>query len=165
MIGRGGDETAQETVVNVVSRCPSQLAFPASAANRQYHWMRHRSIKVEKGQKPEQNFPRKDEMNMVKSRGLTVRHQNQSRKPKENSPSSPQQGLQAPADPAKSPARSLPRRGGRVVECGGLENRCRFAPTQGSNPCLSAMVRMKSFQIRNTLILLTYPVSDPKLGT
>ena len=25
-----------------------------------------------------------------------------------------------------------------MVECGGLENRCRFAPTQGSNPCLSA---------------------------
>jgi hypothetical protein len=31
------------------------------------------------------------------------------------------------------------RRGGRVVECGGLENRCRLTPTQGSNPCLSAL--------------------------
>ena len=27
-----------------------------------------------------------------------------------------------------------------MVECGGLENRCRFAPTQGSNPCLSAII-------------------------
>ncbi len=35
--------------------------------------------------------------------------------------------------------RPMTRRGGRVVECGGLENRCRFAPTQGSNPCLSAI--------------------------
>jgi hypothetical protein len=31
-----------------------------------------------------------------------------------------------------------PRRGGRVVDCTGLENRSRGNPTQGSNPCLSA---------------------------
>ena len=31
-----------------------------------------------------------------------------------------------------------PRRGAGVVERGGLENRCTFAGTQGSNPCLSA---------------------------
>ena len=31
------------------------------------------------------------------------------------------------------------RRGGRVVECGGLENRCSRKVTQGSNPCLSAI--------------------------
>ena len=30
-------------------------------------------------------------------------------------------------------------RGGRVAECTGLENRRRFIPTQGSNPCLSAI--------------------------
>ena len=32
------------------------------------------------------------------------------------------------------------RRGGRVVECGGLENRCPFARTGGSNPSLSATI-------------------------
>ena len=30
------------------------------------------------------------------------------------------------------------RRGAGVVERGGLENRCPFTGTQGSNPCLSA---------------------------
>jgi hypothetical protein len=35
--------------------------------------------------------------------------------------------------------KALNRRGGRVVECTGLENRRRFIPTQGSNPCLSAI--------------------------
>jgi hypothetical protein len=57
----------------------------------------------------------------------------------DNSGALRQWGLQAHQDLVKSPPRSLPRRGGRVVECGGLENRCRFAPTQGSNPCLSAI--------------------------
>ena len=33
------------------------------------------------------------------------------------------------------------RRGGRVVECGGLENRCPFARTGGSNPSLSARIK------------------------
>ena len=37
-----------------------------------------------------------------------------------------------------SPARP-PRRGAGVVERGGLENRCPFTGTQGSNPCLSAI--------------------------
>ena len=32
----------------------------------------------------------------------------------------------------------LVRRGGRVVECGGLENRCAGNRTEGSNPSLSA---------------------------
>ncbi len=32
------------------------------------------------------------------------------------------------------------RRGGRVVECGGLENRCGGNPTEGSNPSLSAIL-------------------------
>lgn len=32
----------------------------------------------------------------------------------------------------------LLRRGGRVVDCTGLENRRWFIPTQGSNPCPSA---------------------------
>ncbi len=31
------------------------------------------------------------------------------------------------------------RRGAGVVERGGLENRCAFTGTQGSNPCLSAI--------------------------
>ena len=31
------------------------------------------------------------------------------------------------------------RRGGRAVECTGLENRRGFIPTQGSNPCPSAI--------------------------
>ncbi|KAF0182520.1 MAG: hypothetical protein FD164_1083 [Nitrospirae bacterium] len=31
-------------------------------------------------------------------------------------------------------------RGGRAVECGGLENRCRGNLTGGSNPPLSAMI-------------------------
>ena len=33
-----------------------------------------------------------------------------------------------------------PRRGAGVVERGGLENRCGRKPTQGSNPCLSAIL-------------------------
>ena len=32
----------------------------------------------------------------------------------------------------------LQRRNGRVVECGGLENRCPFTRTGGSNPSFSA---------------------------
>lgn len=36
-------------------------------------------------------------------------------------------------------SRIRPRRGAGVVERGGLENRCPFTGTQGSNPCLSAI--------------------------
>ncbi len=32
------------------------------------------------------------------------------------------------------------RRGDRVAECAGLENRCTFAGTEGSNPSLSALL-------------------------
>ena len=32
-----------------------------------------------------------------------------------------------------------------MVECGGLENRCRCKPTQGSNPCLSATCPQETF--------------------
>ncbi len=35
------------------------------------------------------------------------------------------------------------RRGGRVVECGGLENRCARKCTEGSNPSLSAIWRFQ----------------------
>ena len=35
-----------------------------------------------------------------------------------------------------------------MVECGGLENRCRFAPTQGSNPCLSANHHIQCYRPR-----------------
>ena len=38
----------------------------------------------------------------------------------------------------------LPWRGGRVVECGGLENRCTCKRTEGSNPSLSAIPRHES---------------------
>ncbi len=38
----------------------------------------------------------------------------------------------------------FPWRGAGVVERGGLENRCTFASTQGSNPCLSARYRLKT---------------------
>ncbi len=38
----------------------------------------------------------------------------------------------------RSKWRIPPRRGAGVVERGGLENRCPFTGTQGSNPCLSA---------------------------
>ena len=37
-----------------------------------------------------------------------------------------------------------PRRGAGVVERGGLENRCGCKPTQGSNPCLSAIKYLKT---------------------
>ena len=36
------------------------------------------------------------------------------------------------------------RRGAGVVERGGLENRCGCKPTQGSNPCLSAIDLFRS---------------------
>ena len=36
------------------------------------------------------------------------------------------------------------RRGGRVVECGGLENRCGGDSTGGSNPPLSAIKKTSS---------------------
>ena len=42
-----------------------------------------------------------------------------------------------------------PWRGGRAVECGGLENRCTLAGTEGSNPSLSA--RTQSALVRNIL--------------
>src|SRR5688500_2420416 len=42
-------------------------------------------------------------------------------------------------------ARGSRRRGGRVAECGGLENRCTLTGTGGSNPPLSA----KIFEKRN----------------
>ena len=41
-----------------------------------------------------------------------------------------------------------------MVECGGLENRCRFAPTQGSNPCLSAISHLNR-SIKWDLVSLT----------
>ena len=34
-------------------------------------------------------------------------------------------------------------RGARVVDRGGLENRCSFAGTQGSNPCLSEIYKRR----------------------
>ena len=46
---------------------------------------------------------------------------------------------------ALSPTR--PRRGAGVVERGGLENRCPFTGTQGSNPCLSAITCFKLLKL------------------
>ena len=37
------------------------------------------------------------------------------------------------------PSPTGPRRGDRVAECAGLENRCTFTGTEGSNPSLSAL--------------------------
>ena len=39
------------------------------------------------------------------------------------------------------------RRGAGVVDRDGLENRCTFASTQGSNPCLSARLSNRSFSV------------------
>ena len=44
-----------------------------------------------------------------------------------------------------------PRRGAGVVERGGLENRCGCKPTQGSNPCLSAIIFFWQENPSNTL--------------
>ena len=41
---------------------------------------------------------------------------------------------------------SLPWRGARVVERGGLENRCTCEGTEGSNPSLSATLRSSNFR-------------------
>ena len=40
-----------------------------------------------------------------------------------------------------------PRRGAGAVERGGLENRCGCKPTQGSNPCLSAIFPLERRKI------------------
>jgi hypothetical protein len=45
----------------------------------------------------------------------------------------------------------LMRRGARVVEWGGLENRCAFAGTVGSNPTLSANYPFISASFYSTL--------------
>ena len=44
-----------------------------------------------------------------------------------------------------------PRRGAGVVERGGLENRCARKRTQGSNPCLSAILLLLSQFTPNAL--------------
>ncbi len=46
----------------------------------------------------------------------------------------------APVNPVGKGDLSRPRRGDRVVECGGLENLCPGNGTVGSNPTLSANV-------------------------
>gem|GEM_PF-1992543 len=46
----------------------------------------------------------------------------------------------APTPARPDPAsRKILRRGGRAVDCGGLENRCAGNRTEGSNPSLSAV--------------------------
>ena len=51
----------------------------------------------------------------------------------------PQKGIRG-SNPRLSAILATLRRGGRAVECGGLENRFTGEPgNQGSNPCLSAM--------------------------
>ena len=37
-----------------------------------------------------------------------------------------------------------PRKDAGVVDRGGLENRCAFLRTQGSNPCLSAITKIET---------------------
>ena len=52
-----------------------------------------------------------------------------------------------------------PRKGAGVVDRGGLENRCTLAGTQGSNPCLSANIQVKSAvsqRLAADLTLYTY---------
>ena len=56
--------------------------------------------------------------------------------------------------------RRTSRRGGRAVECGGLENRCwGYSSTEGSNPSLSAISPLS--RIRETLLPAT--ASNPSL--
>lgn len=54
-------------------------------------------------------------------------------------------GANLPLDCAPRPApQGALRRGARVVDRGGLENRCAREGTQGSNPCLSANISMRT---------------------
>ena len=46
------------------------------------------------------------------------------------------------------------RRGGRAVDCGGLENRCAGNRTEGSNPSLSATLR--SIRDQEPVIVIIY---------
>ena len=61
----------------------------------------------------------------------------------------------APAAPVDSthscPICAVQRRGGRAVECTGLENRQGFAPFVGSNPTLSAS-NLVIYQYLNSIL-------------
>lgn len=48
--------------------------------------------------------------------------------------------------PTDNPHCQSLRRGGRAVDCGGLENRCAGNRTEGSNPSLSASIIFKMHQ-------------------
>ena len=63
--------------------------------------------------------------------------------------------------------RGLRGRGAGVVERGGLENRCTFASTQGSNPCLSARCPNRPFSVSRLLskTLQEWRVLSEKLRT